>query len=426
MSKILLTCGVGLLITVGGFWHHQVNQNYLSTIHVMNQGLGTCFGRINQSFTAMMIKDVRSPYLDKGFSQLTNACLEELKTIFKPLENKILKASEVLNKLNSESIWFHEKLGKIHSPMLLGQGLDTSLSPIKERYASIEELKVSLADELDNGRHRLQQIQFSDEVIMGTGILLFVLGLGLISVQEVRTLRKRSEAEKMAVGLVKNNQAYVGAMVDTLITKALIDQGLVVTAQIFKDYHESILEGMTTKQILDAEIDEPVTQTTAIKEEPKTSLVDMTSVLKNIHQGFEASEIVDTDLKIGPEECGQILSAAIQKLSERRIDENKIEMSSELAGDRCLVNFFLASSAFNSEELESKDNLEKTSDPYLLILFEMTKGLDISWNFENTIDKKTDQLGMSMNFNFPREAKVKNLISVVKGKKRDIVRSMVN
>src|SRR5690606_1783114 len=263
----------------------------------MNQGLGTCFGRINQSFTAMMIKDVRSPYLDKGFSQLTNACLEELKTIFKPLENKILKASEVLNKLNSESIWFHEKLGKIHSPMLLGQGLDTSLSPIKERYASIEELKVSLADELDNGRHRLQQIQFSDEVIMGTGILLFVLGLGLISVQEVRTLRKRSEAEKMAVGLVKNNQAYVGAMVDTLITKALIDQGLVVTAQIFKDYHESILEGMTTKQILDAEIDEPVTQTTAIKEEPKTSLVDMTSVLKNIHQGFEASEIVDTDLK---------------------------------------------------------------------------------------------------------------------------------
>src|SRR5690606_5511381 len=147
MSKILLTCGVGLLITVGGFWHHQVNQNYLSTIHVMNQGLGTCFGRINQSFTAMMIKDVRSPYLDKGFSQLTNACLEELKTIFKPLENKILKASEVLNKLNSENIWFHEKLGKINKPILLRQGLDTSISTIKERYAYIEELKVFLAEE---------------------------------------------------------------------------------------------------------------------------------------------------------------------------------------------------------------------------------------------------------------------------------------
>ena len=429
ISKILLTCGVGLVITVGGFWHHQMNQSHLSTIHVMNQGLGTCFGRLNQSFTAMMIKDVKSPYLDKGFGTLSGACFEELKSTFKTLENKIPKAREALNKLNSESTWFYEKLGKIHSPMLLGQGMDANLTPIKERYTVIEDLKVSLADELDAGMHRLKEIQFSDEIIMGAGLLLFVLGLGLVSAEELRKLRQRTQAEKMAVNLVKNNQTHVGAMVDSLISKALLDQGLVITAQIFKDYHESILEGMTHKQTIDTDANlldvqnETITQT---EKEILTPLNEVMNVLKTLNFDFDSKEIVEADLKIESEECIQVLSTAIHKLNERRMEDHKVMISSEIMGDRCLINLFLANAVFNTEELEASANPAKRSDPYLMILDEMVKEADISWSYENSIDKRTNQLGMSISFNLPREPKAKNLVSVVKGKKRDLARSLVN
>lgn len=431
--KILLTCGLGLLTTMGGFWHHQVNQAHLSTIHTMNQGIGTCFGRINQSFTAMMIKDVKSPYLDKGFTQLSGACLEELKTTFKTLDGQLPKVSEALNKLNAETTWFHEKLGKIHSPMLLGQGMDSSLSPIYERYAEIEKLKVGAVDELDAGMHRLKEIQAADKVIMGSGLLLFILGLGLMSAQELRRMKQKSLAEKMAVNLIKNNQSNVGAMVDSLITKALADQGLVVSAQIFKDYHESILEGMTMKNIIDTEVEytgatKEAKTALLVKESPeiKVSLQEVLASLQTTDLRFTTKEIAETDLKIDLETCGQILSTAMHKMMERRMEGEEIVISSEILGDRCLLHLFLANAAFNSEELEAVEKAAKLNDPYLLILSEIVKGEDITWTFENSIDKKTNLLGMEIIFNLPREPKVKNLVSVVKGKKRDIARGFVN
>ncbi|HLW57993.1 MAG TPA: hypothetical protein VKY27_11430 [Bacteriovoracaceae bacterium] len=435
MTKILLTCGVGIFITLAGFWHHQTNQGYLSTLHVMNQGLGTCFGRINQSFTAMMIKDVKSPYLDKGFAQLSNACLEELRTTFKPLTNRLPKVSESLNKLNSEAVWFYEKLGKIHSPMLLGQGMDGNLSPIQERYVAIEDLKVSLSDELDAGMHRIKQIQFTDEIIMGSGLLMFLLGLGFISLQEIKQIRKRVSAEKMAVNLINNNQANVGAMVDALVSKALVDQGLVVTAQIFKDYHESLLEGMHKQIPLESEmipseslkvkndISTPAPSNVA---EIKTPLQEVLNSLRSLNLNFESDDVLDIELKVEAEECSQILSTAIHKLNDRKIQGNIIKLSSELHEDRCIVNLFLANAAFNSEELEGSEDPSRLSDPYLMILSEMIKDSDITWSYGNHIDEKTNLMGMNFSFNFPRGTKVKNLISVVKGKKRDIARSLAN
>lgn len=428
-SKILMVCGLGLATTLGGFGHHQMNQKHLSTIHVMNQGLNTCFGRINQSFTAMMIKDVKSPYLDQGFSQLSNACLEELRGTYKTLGNNLPKAEEALNKLIAEATWFHEKLGKIHSPMLLGQGKDTNLSPLQERYAQIETLKVALADELDSGMHQLSDIQFSDEVVMGGGLILFILGLGLMVGQEMRRMRQRTTAETMAVNMIKNNQAQVGAMVDSLMMKALLDQGLVVTAQIFKDYHETILEGMTPKT---AHTDEEVIHT-VVKEteapqtkEIRSSLREVLSSLKVLNLDFEASEVSETDLKIDQEDCTQIMNVAINKLLERRNGEETVQIHASVQGDRCQVELSLLNAAFNSSELECMKDHSKINDPYLMVLHEMTKGQDVNWKFENAFDEAAGKMVMCISLNFPVGGKPKNLVSVVKGKKKDIARGFMN
>lgn len=428
-SKILMVCGLGLATTLGGFWHHQINQKHLSTIHVVNQGLNTCFGRVNQSFTAMMIKDVKSPYLDQGFAQLSNACMEELKGTFKSLGSKLPKAEETLNKLNAEVTWFHEKLGKIHSPMLLGQGKDTNLAPLQERYSQMETLKVALADELDAGMHRLSEIQFSDEVVMGGGLILFMLGLGLMVGQEMRRISLRTQAETMAVNMIKNNQAHVGAMVDSLIMKALLDQGQVVTAQIFKDYHEAVLEGMTQKVVSNTE---EMLESTPKKIEAseaaeiRSSLREVLSSLKVLNLDFEASEVSETDLKIEQEDCTQIMSVAINKLLERRVGKENVQIHANVQADRCIVELSLFNAAFNSSELEGMGDISKLNDPYLMVLHEMSKGQDMTWKFENAIDEATGKMVMCISLNLPVGGKAKNLVSVVKGKKRDIARGFMN
>ena len=142
-SKIYLACGLGLLMTLGAFWHHQSNQTQLDRMNILNQGVGTCFNRISQTFTAMMIKDIQSPYLNRGFMGLSDECLNETIKGINPFRKNAGKGYQTLNQLISEVHWFHEKVLKIHSPMLAGQNLNASLTPLSDRYGRMENFKIN-------------------------------------------------------------------------------------------------------------------------------------------------------------------------------------------------------------------------------------------------------------------------------------------
>ena len=129
-SKIYLFCGLGLMLTLGAFWHHQVNQTQLDRLNILNQGVGTCFNRISQTFTAMMIKEVRSPYLNRQFMGLSDECLSETIKGINPFKKNVGKGYETLNQLISEVHWFHEKVVKIHTPWIGGKNLDAPLAPL--------------------------------------------------------------------------------------------------------------------------------------------------------------------------------------------------------------------------------------------------------------------------------------------------------
>jgi hypothetical protein len=98
-------------------------------MNVLNQGVGTCFNRISQTFTAMMIKDIHSPYLNRGFMGLSDECLSETIKGINPFKQNIGKGYETLNKLISDVHWFHESVVRTHSPMVAGQNLDAPLKP---------------------------------------------------------------------------------------------------------------------------------------------------------------------------------------------------------------------------------------------------------------------------------------------------------
>ena len=102
-AGIFIFAGLSLVMILGSFWHYQSNQSQLERLSVLNQGLSTCFNRVSQTFTAMMISDLQSPYVKTDFTKLSDECLAEAATGSKILKSSMGKAYENLNQLISES-----------------------------------------------------------------------------------------------------------------------------------------------------------------------------------------------------------------------------------------------------------------------------------------------------------------------------------
>ena len=454
-SKILMMCSLGVLMTLGAFWHHQSNQSQLDRMNVLNQGVNTCFNRISQTFTAMMIKDIQSPYLNRGFMALSDECLSETIKGINPFKQNMGKGYEALNKLISDVHWFHESVVRTHSPMLAGKKLDAPLNPLSSKFSQMEGLKINLVDEIDMTNSRIREIQASDEVLMGIGLLMFVLALSILSLKEFNRIQIQSEIEKKALNLLKSGQANVGAMVDQLIERGLTTQGLPVSAQIFKDYHGDLLERMVTRsayyeekneKVELAEVQEVVPEFIEPKIEseiepeietaPKTSFKEVLVSIQNINAKdlIHVSEVRDVQMAVEFEAFEQMMNAAINKLANRRFNEKKIIISNQIHSDRTVINFFLAGNTFTASELDFSQNNHNVSadsmDMEMILLKEMALETNAIWHIENKTDRNGSITGMAIRFTMnraPKETKSnKNLVSVVKGKKKDLARNLMN
>lgn len=435
-AKIYLLCGLSLFVTLGAFWHHQTNQTQLDRMNMLNQGVGTCFNRISQTFTAMMIKDTRSPYLNRGFMSLSDECLNETIKGINPFKKNVGKGFETLNQLISEVHWFHEMVLKISSPLLANPNAPVVLAPLSDRYGKMENYKMDLVDEVDSASSQIRQIQMNDEYLMGAGLIMFVLALSLLSLQEFNRLQVQRELEREALNFLKAGKTNVGAIVDQLIDKALTTQGLPVTAQIFRDYHGDLLEKMALKTPATQEEKEtPAQQENTEKTEAyngfRTSLKEVLVSIQNLQpkDTIHMSDVRDVQLNVNYESFEQVMNSAIHQLAARRSDNKKIMIGNQIHSDKSVINLFLASSTFNISELEFAQTQTQASfdgiDMNLVILKEMVNESGIQWHLENKADRNGNITGMNIRFTVNRAPKEKaKLISVMKGKKKDLTHLM--
>ena len=445
-SKIFIFCAIGLVMTLGGFWHYQVNQHQLDRINVLNQGVGTCFNRISQTFTAMMIRDIQSPYLHQGFMALSDECLTETINGINPFRKNTGKGYETLNQLISETHWFHEKIHKMHAPMVAGTGLNATLAPLTERFSKIENYKISLVDEIESTNAKIRDIQASDEVLMGSGLLIFVIALSLLSLQEFNRLQLQREIERLSLNYLKAGQANVGAIVDQLVDRALRTQNMPVTAQIFQDYHGEMLErsasrassdGVRTPVALKVIEQDFIAHSEAIDVPAghRASLKEILVNLQNIHthQSIQINDVREVQLSADFEGVEMMMNAAINKLAERRIDNKKIMITNQVHSDRAVISLFLAGASFTeAETLFSQPDSAVVADGIdmnMIVLKEMVTMAGAQWFAENKNDRSGKSTGMCIRFVINRaqkEAKSKTLVSVIRGKKKDISREMMN
>jgi hypothetical protein len=438
-AKIYVVCGLSLFMTLASFWHHQTNQTQLDRLNLLNQGVGTCFNRISQTFTALMIKDIQSPYLNRGFMGLSDECLNETIKGINPFKKNVEKGYETLNQLISEVHWFHEKIVRIHTPMLTNPTAPhQSLTPVSDRFGKMETYKMDLVDEIDSASHQLRSIQVSDEYLMGGGLIIFVLALTLLSLQEFNRLQLQRELEKEALNFLAAGKSNMGSMVDQLVDKALMRSGLAVTAQIFRDYHGDILEQLAER----SSRREEVLEVSTVKEEivtdqsysgHRTSLKEILVSIQNLQpkDTVHMSEVRDVQMNVDYENFEQVMNAAINQLASRRSDQKKIMVGNQIHSDKTVINLFLAGGTFNISELEFAHGEKALAadgiDMNLVILKEMVNESGIQWHLENKADRNGNITGMNIRLSVNRAPKEKaKLISVIKGKKKDLSKELIN
>jgi len=439
-SKMCLVSGLSLLVTLASFWHLRLNQGQIDRLNSLGQGVNTCFNRISQTFTALMIKEIKSPYLNRSFMAVSDECLNETTKAVSPFRNDLGKGYQLLNQLISEVNWFHEIVVKIHAPLVAQQATHPPMTLLTDRFSKMENFKIDLMDELEISMTKLKSVQRNDEYLIALSLILFVLALSLISLQDHHRIQAIKKIEDNAVHLLRSGKHSTGAVVDQFIDNALSTQNLKITAQVFRDYHGQLLENLAVKQksTVNQSISKIIHEDEPQGEEVygaqfKTSLKEvLVSVQNNQPQDLiMASEVRDVHLNVAFEVLEQVLSSSLNQLASRRTGSRKILISNQVHSDKSIINFFLGDTIFNATELNfSQGQVDKNSEPIdmnLIILKEMVSESGIQWHLENKLDRNGKIIGANIKLNVKRVPKDKSkLISLTKGKKRDLAKDLMN
>ncbi len=119
-------------------------------------GVGTCFQRVNQTFTAKIINDQSSVYLTQNFQNLTEECMAEgliaAEDILKKVDGATLKK---FTTLASSIHWFHEEILSVGGNAFTGK-TKTQSNP-SERFEKIEILKDDVFEGTDALKASLNQ-----------------------------------------------------------------------------------------------------------------------------------------------------------------------------------------------------------------------------------------------------------------------------
>ncbi len=443
-NHIILAGCVGFILTLGAFWDYSRNQKSLELFSRTSEGISTCWSRISQTFTALMIKEVQSPYLNRGFMAISDECFGEVVKDSSDLKKFMGKNFETFPSLISDVNWFHEDVLKVHGPMMSGKNI-VPADKVLERYTKIESLKLKATDDLEMVVRNLRTISGHDKIIIGAGLFFIVLSISMLGLTTFYQHNFRTNLENEALNLLSSGQAKTGALIDTIVIKGLRFNGLKVTEQIFRDYHENILEILSAKQILQEKnsdlkskdvTPERIEKVIEVQEQEvqlsKSSLKEILVSIENLHSesDLQIADFRDAIVEVEGDACAQLFNSAITKLKEKRIGQKRIMLANQIHSDRVIVNFYLAGSTFHSSELEFFEHDSKgvfeSLDMNLMVLKELALESNVKLGIENKMDKNGKISGLSLKLIFKRVSKDKSkLVNVVKGKKKDLSKSLV-
>lgn len=440
---MLVVVGCVSLVSIFGF--ATLGQNLAgkqSSLYQMSNGLGICFQRVNQSFTALMIKDLSSDFMTKDFRATTGDCFSELSSAItaRALMTDTIKTK--INNIMSDTHWFSEKMDRINE-LTQTEAVDMSQSNIINKFVEIEQLKNGLEESFVMRAESLEASKSLLLVALVLSQLLLCASFFLLFIKR-KTLSKeigRIEAEMDSKVGERDSHLVVQKILRRIFSALEIPK----TQAYVTAYHQNLMEENFKMQ------DHLIRANTlgAIPQERESidlSLLDknfeavdfnqsVSMVLNQIKgKAFNHGIIIDTDISddfivsSDTEPLNQLLFSIINFSMDSSLSHNesrKIVIKGKPLGGIAYCKFKIAGFAFEDHDMAVLAGEAPTDETNLnlVILSELVSDANVKLAVKNKHNSKLGTVESEIELIFERvsSSQTKRETSkIVKGNKAEI------
>lgn len=439
---------ITIAAVVGAGTSYQIYSNTMNQARQAQalDGLNTCSKRVYQSFTALMIRDLGSPFLSSEFKNTTDACFNQVGKILSTASiSKI--TGKILNNITSDVHWFYKKINKIIE--LNEQSyIEISQSNVATKFEDVESLIEKFKTELAADVTVVANQQNLLLVAFGCSQLLLIFSL--ISLWVMSRLREK-ELSLLNERCKQSNFSANADFVNIIMPKLVPDHSYIANSiKQFTSMQENKINNYETALLklntesptrIELNLDELINVERENKEQVKLEekpianfhKVVTRSLTKIQSKAFEKGIIIDSNLAedfnvYAQEEALESLvyHSLMLAIGKSASEGNKIVLRSKPLGGIAYYKIQMSHSHFSNDEINFLNGREVESeeiDSNLLSLKELLKQ-----TFANVaIRNKQNQEGSSgeIEFIFERHKEaIRNLKSTtsMKGNKEEIRR----
>ena len=439
-----------ITLSVGSFFASNHFTKMVKSESALSSGAGTCFQRVSQSFTALMIQDFSSGYLSRPFMDTTGECFSEVNSQFAGIYAKSFKNGfKHINSIVSDLHWFHEKIEKLMK-MSQDAGISLNNSNIINKYAALETMK-------NDFQEAVEVSATSTSTISGIwmGVNIFSL-IGLVLTATIFGLQSKSDREALSKieeesnSILESGEEFISAQFERIIENIMAKVDMPKTYSLLNAYHSNLLEkqykAFDSSEGLVAEgVREDSIEVNTLKEwETADFHSAMSSVLENISEkAFTHGVIIDSELedeffiKGEQDALEQLLFSLMSYATEsslHQIEGRKISLKSKPLGGTAFFKLRLSNYCFNANELNflnGDDELASSINMNLHLIKEVVKDIGANLAVKNKMNAGKNIEGSEIEIVFERVnvdkvAQPKKNVSIVKGSKKDILKAMEN
>ncbi len=418
LTVIGMLCLSSIAVSIG---YQQMNVDKVKSAVSLKSGLGTCFERVSQSFTALMTKNIKSSYLSQAFLTTTSECISDANTVLGNISDDVSKKSaQLLNQFGSDYYWFSQKALKLKT-LISSSDVNLESSNIVQKYFTLDDLRSNFSIELTKSVDRINkkntQLLFVAAISFGAFLLSFITFSFIQRKRDLFIRKLDVNAKDLLSTNIEKDKAE--RLIKDLFYKLKTKNIDLLYNQINKE--------LSTLDDIPVVTPIPKVKSTNLSDSISKHLEALNSKISSYAIHIDMKNVKNFNVKGSEELVDQIVFHALNYACDFSKEE-RVKLNTSLLGGTAIFKIKLNKHCFNSDELDYLNNskqINSTVNLDLRLLKELTENLEGSFAVRNNIDttKNITQSEFEFIFSVPSIRKT-TTTKIMKGSKKDILRQM--
>lgn len=418
VKKLTLIGFVCLTSLITSLTLQQVNIDKINKSLNLKSGVGTCFERVSQSFTALMSKNISSMYLSKTFLNTTSECIADANSILAAAGASLSKrSSSLLNQFGSDYYWLSQKSLKLKA-LISSTDINLEASNVNQKFAALNDTKTEFSKEMNISIESFENQNISLLMIASSSVFVFLLSFAFFILSTRRNNKYLKATDKLAAKLIEDYESEKSERLFTELFQKLKLSNVHELHKLAKNNVETIERLPVVKKV-------PEIETANLAKIISKRIEAFGPKILSLGVGLDVRKLKEFHVKGEEDLIDQLIFHSLN-YSLDFSKEKRVSLETSLLGSIAVFKIKLNSHCFNTNELDflnSDTSDAQTVNLDLKLLKELTQDLDGSFAVRNKVDAARNMISSEIEFLFtvPAIRKSKGTVKLLKGTKKEIL-----